>query len=311
MVNILVTGGAGFLGVAMATAFVERGHTVASFDVQLHAKLEALGVEQHVGSITDRAALDGVFEAARPEVVVHAAAVVGVAASINGIAQSVEVNVLGSVHLFEAALAAGVRRVIDISSEETYGDFSADPISEDDPALPITPYGITKHAVERLGNYFADQRGLPYHALRFCWVYGPDFPRARIPQSWIDDALAGRSSVEPHGAEQLIDFTYIDDVVDGLVLAVEADELRHRAYHIASGAEIPFSRVAEAIRAECPQWNLEMGDGLLEVAPGLRAARKGALDIGRARRDLGYEPRVSIDEGMRKTLEWYRKQRGS
>lgn len=304
MANILITGGAGFLGVPTSLALVERGHRVTSLDMSEHRGLAAAGVTQITGSVLDRDLIDRALAESGADTIIHAAAIVGVAASINGIAQSVEVNVLGSVNVFEAACAAGIDRLIDISSEETYGHFTADPIAEDDPALPFTPYGITKYAVERLGNYYADQRGLPYLAVRFCWVYGPDFPRARIPQNWIDDALAGRRSVEAHGADQRIDFTYIDDVVAGLVAAVEAEHLSHRAYNVASGVELSFADVAEAIRAECPEWDLTMGDGLLETAPGLFAARKGALDITRARDELGYEPSVSIAEGLRRTIAW-------
>lgn len=306
MANILITGGAGFLGVPTALALIERGHTVTSLDMTENERLAAAGATQVVGSVLDRELLARVFAESGAGTVIHAAAIVGVAASVNGIGQSVEVNVLGSVNMFEASCAAGVDRFIDISSEETYGHFSANPISEDDAALPFTPYGITKYAVERLGNYYADQRGLPYLAVRFCWVYGPDFPRARIPQNWIDDALAGRTSSEPHGADQRIDFTYVDDVVAGLVAAVEAERLSHRAYNVASGVELSFADVAEAIRAECPDWSLTMGDGLLETAPGLFAARKGALDIARARDELGYEPSVPIADGLRRTIAWCR-----
>ncbi|MCL2481987.1 MAG: NAD-dependent epimerase/dehydratase family protein [Propionibacteriaceae bacterium] len=311
MVNVLITGGAGFLGVPTALALTQRGHVVSTLDMQTNDRLEAAGVTQHIGSVLDQDILAVAMGQAQPDTIIHAAAVVGVAASVNAIERSVEVNVRGSVALFEAALQAGVSRFIDISSEETYGDFTADPIGEDAWALPFTPYGITKYAVERLGNYYADQRGLAYVALRFSWVYGPDFPRARIPQNWIDAALAGTTSVEPHGSEQLIDFTYIDDVVAGLVKAVEAGSLAHRAYNMASGTKTSFAQVAQILKQECPGWDLQMGDGLLEVLPGMRSARKGALDIERARTEVGYQPGVSMEEGIHRTLQWCKQHRSN
>lgn len=303
MARVLITGGAGFLGTPTAIALKERGHHVTSLDVHGNGRLTEAGVQTLEGSILDGDFVRKSLLDTQPDVILHAAAIVGVTASVGSVGRSVEVNILGSVNLFEAAADIRVSRFVDISSEETYGDFSTNPISEDDHATPLTPYGITKYAVERLGNFYADQRGLPYVAVRFCWVYGPDFPRARIPQNWIDDALAGRSSSEPFGTDQRIDFTYVDDAVAGLVAAVEVETLQFRAYNVASGSELSFSDVASAISVEVPGWSLNMGGGLLEIMPGLHAARKGALDISRARRDLGFKPSVSIEEGVRRTIE--------
>ncbi|MFJ6114585.1 NAD-dependent epimerase/dehydratase family protein [Agrococcus sediminis] len=302
MQRIVITGGAGFLGVPTALALRAMGHEVTVLDAKGDPRLADAGITTRVGSILDGAFVREILAEARPDIIIHAAAVVGVAASLGGVARSVEVNVLGSVTVFEAACELGLSRFVDISSEETYGDFAEEPIGEDAPALPKSPYGITKFTVERLGAFYAEHRGLPYVAVRFCWVYGPDFPRARVPQQWIEDALAGRSSVEPHGAEQRIDFTYVDDAVAGLLAIVSAEHLEHRAYNIATGVAHPLERVAEAVRLEFPGWSLQIGDGLVEMAPGVRAARKGAMSIDRAA-ELGYRPTVDLDEGIRRTIE--------
>ncbi|SEF32266.1 UDP-glucose 4-epimerase [Amycolatopsis pretoriensis] len=293
--TVLVTGGAGFLGRELVRRLVAAGERVVSFD----RITTGAGVPEVRGDITDRALLERVLREHAVSEVVHGAAIVGVTASVAGLADAVRVNIDGSVALFEAVLAVGgVRRLVDLSSEETYGHFTADPITEDDPARPISPYGITKYAVERLGEYYA---GLPYVAARLCWVYGPGFPRRRLPHPWLEDAADGRPSILGQGGDQRIDFTYVDDVVDGVLLLLHADDLAHRAYNLATGEATGLRELAAEITKLCPDWHVDLGGGPLEMAPGVTAARKGALDITRARA-LGYAPRVSLADGLARTL---------
>jgi nucleoside-diphosphate-sugar epimerase len=170
-VTVLVTGGAGFLGRSLVRRLADRGEAVVSFDRTLTGDGSATEV---AGDITDGAVLEGLLREHAVSEVNHDAAIVGVTASVAGLADSVRVNVDGSVALFEAVTrVGGVRRVVNLSSEEVYGHFTADPISEDAPGTPVSPYGITEYAVERLGGYYAEQHALPYVAARLCWVYGP------------------------------------------------------------------------------------------------------------------------------------------
>ncbi|QFY14536.1 NAD-dependent epimerase/dehydratase family protein [Nonomuraea phyllanthi] len=300
-VTVLVTGGAGFLGRPLVRRLAGLGERVVSFDRLSGGSLPP-SVTQVAGDITDGSHLEHVLRTYAVTEVVHAAAVVGVTASVAGLPAAVNVNVDGAVALFEAVCrAGGVRRVVDLSSEETYGHFARDPIREDDPALPVSPYGITKYAVERLGEYYADQQGLPYAAVRLCWVYGPGFPRRRLPHPWLQDAAAGRASRLAHGGDQRIDFTYVDDVIDGILLVLQAGRLGHRAYNIATGHAVDMRELAAEIARLRPGWQVDLGGGPLEMAPGVTAARKGALDITRARA-LGYTPRVPLAEGLARTL---------
>jgi nucleoside-diphosphate-sugar epimerase len=301
-VTVLVTGGAGFIGRPLVRRLTELGERVVSFDRVASPEPLAAAVTEVVGDITDTAALESVLREHRVTEVVHGAAVVGVTASVAGLAEAVRVNVDGSVALFEAVCrVGGLRRLVDLSSEETYGDFAADPIAEDAPARPVSPYGTTKYAVERLGEHYADTAGLPYVAVRLCWVYGAGFPRQRLPHPWLEDAAAGRPSRLDRGGDQRIDFTHVDDVVDGVLLVLRADHLDHRAYNIATGRATDLRELAREIATLRPGWQAELGDGRLELAPGVTAARKGALDITRARA-LGYAPRVSLAEGLARTL---------
>lgn len=300
--SVLVTGGAGFLGRPLVRRLAALGEQVVSFDRVVAGEPPLARVTEISGDITDGALLEHVLREHAVSEVVHGAAIVGVTASVAGLAETIQVNIDGSVALFEAVLGAGgVRRVVDLSSEETYGHFTTDPIAEDDLARPISPYGISKYAVERLGEYYAAQHGLPYAAVRLCWVYGPGFPRRRLPLPWLEDAAAGRPSRLAHGGDQRIDLTYLDDAIDGILLVLAAKRLSHRAYNVATGHAVTVRELAARIAELRPDWTVDLGDGPLEMAPGVFAARKGSLDIERARA-LGYTPRTCLADGLARTL---------
>jgi nucleoside-diphosphate-sugar epimerase len=299
--TVLVTGGAGFIGRPLAARLRDLGHEVISAD-RVEGTLP--GVRHERLDVTDADAVHALVARTRPDRIVHTAAVVGVAASVGGgLMPTVQVNIAGSVNLFEAALAVGgVQRIVDLSSEEYYGHFVEEPLPETARAEPISPYGISKLAVERLAGYYADTAGLPYVAARLQWVYGPDFPRHRLPEPWLRDAVAGRSSRIERGGDQRIDFTHLDDVLQGIELLLEAETLEHRAYNVATGSAVSIRELADALHRIRPDWSVEVGGGRLELAPGVDAAVKGSYDIGRIREELGYEPRVSLEAGLRACL---------
>lgn len=300
--SVLVTGGAGFLGGYVSRALRARGEQVVVLDrAPAPAADVGAGTVYVPGDVADADALLDLMRDHAVTRVVHAAAVVGVAATADDPATAMRVNILGAVSVFNAAAALGVRRLVDISSEEVYGDFPEDPVHEDAPARPVSPYGISKAAVEALGGYYARTRGLPYVAVRLCWVYGPGFPRVRLPQQWLDDVRAGRDSVLERGGAQRIDFTYVDDAVRGVLAALDADSLSHHAYNVATGQAVTLAGLAETMRTLWPAWYVQVGPGALELAPGVDAARKGALAVGRAEAELGYRPRIGLAEGLRRT----------
>ncbi|MGH3319028.1 MAG: NAD-dependent epimerase/dehydratase family protein [Streptosporangiaceae bacterium] len=305
--SVLVTGGCGFVGTHVAHALTARGDDVVLFDAavpepELVARRFGPRATVVAGDITEPACLPEVMRRHAVTSVVHAAAIVGVAASARSPAHAVRVNVDGALDVFEAGVEAGVRRVVDLSSEEVYGHFPRDPVTEDSPREPISPYGISKLAVEQLGGHYADHRGLDYVAVRLSWVYGPGFPRRRLPHPWLEDIAAGRNSRLPRGGDQRIDFTYVSEAVRGILAIHDAPRLTHRSYNIASGTGTSIRRLADLLREQRPTWEACVGDGPLELAPGVEAARKGALSIERAREELGYQPMVSLADGLERTL---------
>lgn len=303
MARILVTGGAGFIGAALSAALAARGDQVIAFD---RADSPALARNRACfpeitflpGEITEWPHLAAAFLGHRPEAVVHCAAIVGVVAAQASPAATFRVNVEGALSVFAASRLFGARRVINLSTEEIYGPFQAPEIDETHPCAPVGAYGISKFAVEQLARDDVRRHGLPILHLRTCWVYGPGLPRPRVPKTLLDAALAGRPLHLAKGADFRVDHVYIDDLVAGLLCALDAPQPRFDAYHIASGAAPTLGEIVAIVRDLVPGAEISAGPGDYDFAPGVSVVRKGALAIDRARDDLGYAPRFDMRAGL-------------
>jgi len=308
MARYLITGGAGFVGAELAAALVARGDEVLAFDLRSSPRLDALMARERkvslvTGEIVEWPGIASALQQFRPDAVVHCAAIVGVRASLEVPMQTMRVNVEGSLNVLEAMRLFGVRRMIHMSSEETYGDFQSDVITEDHPQNPLMAYGVSKVAVEHLGRSYAQRYGLECLNLRTSWVYGPGLPRPRVPKTLIDAAVAGRPLKMVNGADFRVDHTYIDDLVDGTLLVLDRAEHPFDVYHIASGIAPSLAEIAAIIRDLVPGADLSLGPGTIEFVPGVLAWKKGALDVSRATRTLGYRPRFDIRAGIAATIK--------
>ena len=306
--EILVTGGGGFIGRHLARRLIDCGHTVTVFDKIDAWSPGAAGepnppVRLITGDLLDPAAVRSALDVSSPRVVVHAAALVGPTLSLEEPLLTARLNLDGTIHVLEACRAAGVGRVLFVSTEEVYGQFRHDPASEDDPLSPLNPYGITKAAAEWYVDFYHRHHRLDGYVARTSWVYGPGFPRLRLETKIIDDALEGRESLFRSGADHRTDYTYVDDLVEGLRLLIEQPRPGHRVYNIASGVSQPIREVAAILQRLLPAARITLGPGLLETGPGLPMPQKGGLDISRARQDLGYQPRVSMETGLSRCVE--------
>ena len=308
--KVLVTGGGGFLGTALVRALLARGDAVTAFDSNL-GSLAAREREQprltlSQGDITDMANVAQVMLAARPDAVIHCAAIVGVLNSLGSPLGVIRVNVEGSLNVFEAMRLSGTRRVLHISSEETYGPFQADVIDESHPQHPVMPYGISKLTVEHLGRTYRTLHGLDVINLRTTWVFGPGLPRNRIPKNLLDAALMGVPLHLPDGADAAIDHTYVDDFVSGALGALDLASHPFDAYHIASGRSATVADLIRHIQELIPGAALTAGPGPYRFDGRMAAVRKGALSIERARKAFGYEPRFGILQALAAYIEAWR-----
>ena len=310
--QVLVTGGGGFLGAAVCHALVDRGDTAIAFDT--HFSPGSLPEsDRHirvVGDITDMAALAQVVRAHKPQAVIHCAAIVGVLSSVGSPLNIVRINVEGSINVFEAMRLGDIKRCIHISSEEAYGEFRADKIDETHPLEPVLPYGICKAAVEQLGRTYRDLHGLEVINLRTSWVYGPGLPRDRIPRNMVLAALEGRALHIPSGAQTAIDHTYVDDWVTAVLAALDHAQHRYDVYNVSSAQASTVSELAQIVSALIPGSELSVGPGRYRHGNQIDLVSKGALDISRAQAELGWTPRYDIRSGLAAYIEALRKERG-
>jgi len=306
--KILVTGGAGFIGSHIVERLLTDGHDVAVVDDLKTGKRANLDPRARFYEVdivsTD---LGAVLLAERPEVVFHEAAQMSVKVSTDDPRYDARVNVLGLVNVLEGCVAAGARKVIFASSGATYGSPQYLPIDEDHPQLPESPYGITKMVAEHYLKYYALNRGLHYTSLRYGNVYGPRqdaFGEAGVVAIFARQLLAGETPTIHWDGEQVRDYVHVADVARANVLAASAGE--DRCICIGTGVG---SSVNQIYRAIC--------DALgVKVAPRRGPRRPGDLPaayfvIDRARRELGWEPRVPLSEGLAQTVAALREQGSS
>lgn len=308
MARILVTGGAGFIGAAVVKALAERGDTVIAFDLAAGARLPRL-IERHrnltfaPGELTEWPQIAGLVKQHRPDAVIHCAAIVGLVNSLASPIATMRVNVEGSLNVLEAMRLFDVRRMVNLSSEEIYGPFRAERIDENHPCFPVKPYGISKFAVEQLARDFAGAHGMECIHVRTCWVYGPGLPRPRVPKTLVDAAVEGRRLHLDSGGDFRVDHVYIDDVVDGILRALDKQHHRYDAYHIATGQAASLAEIVKIVQELVPGADLAVGPGNYRFADGVEAVRKGALDVSRAAAELGYRPRYDIRAGLAAYIE--------
>ena len=302
----LVTGGAGFIGSNVVEALVRRGDRVRVLDDFSTGRRENLAAMPEVsiveGDLRDRAAVERAVAGA--DGVFHEAALRSVPRSVDDPFSSNEVNVTGTLVLLLACRKAGVRRVVYASSSSVYGDDPALPKVETMPTRPISPYAVSKLAAEHYCQTFARLYGVETVSLRYFNVFGPrQNPESKysavIPR-FLAQALAGEP-LEVHGdGEQSRDFTYIDNVVQANLRAMEAPGVSGEIFNVACGTRHSLLAIADAI-GEFLGRRLERA----HVAPRPGDVRHTHADIAKAERLLGYRPSVDFATGMRRTCEYF------
>jgi nucleoside-diphosphate-sugar epimerase len=309
MEKALITGVAGFIGSHLAAGLLRRGWFVTGLDARSPAS-DPVAAEnlaeltgdprfQFVGA--DVTADDLTILSEGAQVVFHLAALAGVRRSWGDrFSDYLACNVLGTQRVIEACAAADVPRLVFASSSSVYGPGTGKPSRETDLPLPLSPYGVSKLAAERLCLAYAHQRGAATTviALRYFTVYGPrqrpDMAFSRIMRA----ALSGRAmSLYGTGAQRR-DFTYISDAVAATIAAATADA-RAEVVNVASGRSVPLSEAHKAVArlagAEVPAQRRAAQPGDVDVT---------TADLARAGELLGYQPTVDLDEGLRRQWEW-------
>ena len=300
--NFLVTGGAGFLGVALANRLAHDGHQVRVIDDLSAGDPKRLdpAVFFTRGDVADIPKLWTLLHGV--DCVYHLAARVSVAESVLYPRDYNHVNVGGTVSVMEAMRDAGVQRVVLASSGALYGEQDYQPVSEEQPPNPNSPYGVSKLAAEYYVRTIGALWGIETVALRIFNAYGPG-QRTRpahppvVPQ-FLKQALTGGSLVVLGSGEQTRDFVYVDDVVEALVAAASAEGVDRRVINIGSGVEISVNSLvttAERVVGKSVSviHNTDQSGGVSRLC----------ADITLARHLLGFEPQVGLEDGLRRTIE--------
>lgn len=310
--KLLVTGAAGFIGSKLTERLVSRGDAVVGLDnfdrfyprATKERNLARVrgAIELVEGDITDRAALDRIFAAHRFDAVVHLAALAGVRPSIREPWRYAQVNVVGTAHVAEAMLAHDVGRLVFASSSSVYGDNTVVPYEETQRVdSPASPYAASKRSGELLLDTFAKLHGLSASCLRFFTVYGPrQRPEMAIHQFARSIERGERVTMFGDGSSSR-DYTYIDDIVDGVVGAIDRPPSGCRIYNLGGTNPIRLDALVRELGAALGK------EPQIEHAPPQPGdVQQTWADVTRARDELGYAPKVSLTEGLRRFAAWLR-----
>jgi nucleoside-diphosphate-sugar epimerase len=307
MAHYLVTGGAGFIGSHLAEELVRRGHRVRVVDSLVTGRRSNLdhipGIEFLEGDLADPVVAHRAVQGC--EFVLHQAAIPSVPRSVQDPVTSHRANVDGTLNTLVAARDAGVRRLVFAASSAAYGDTAVLPKHEEMPTDPLSPYALQKVIGEQYLRMFTRLYGLETVSIRYFNVFGPrqdpSSPYSGVISLFAAALLENRRPTIFGDGEQTRDFTYVANVVDGVLRACEAPGASGEIINVATGGRISLNTLFVTMRRL-------IGGGVepVYVAPRAGDVRDSQADITKARQILGYTPSVSFEDGLRTTVDWYR-----
>jgi UDP-glucose 4-epimerase len=296
-VKVLITGGAGFIGSHLADRLLDEDHEVLVIDNYATGRRDNLtdrnGLEIVEDTIEDPDVVTEAFERFRPDFVVHAAAAYK---DPEAWGADVLTNALGTVNVVKAAQATGVERLLYFQTALCYGTTPTEqPVTLDHPIRPDSSYGISKTA----GELYIELSGIDFLSFRLANAYGPRNISGPLPTFY--HRLTENKGVFVMDTRR--DFIFVDDLVDVVMQAI-VDGKGHGHYHISSGSDFSIKELFDATIAALPEVQL---DGDVEVKPrNPDDAYTILLDPSRVRQDFGWEPKVPLEEGVRRAIEYYR-----
>jgi nucleoside-diphosphate-sugar epimerase len=316
--RIFLTGGAGLIGSNIAKQLVTQGHDVMLYDsftafmspfqvnyganIERRFPPELRGLKIVRGDVRHRGFLQRTLDDYQPTRVVHLAALPIADLSNRFSEEAMEANLIATVTLLDAVQALrDLRRFVYTSSSMVYGDFQYAPCDEDHPKAPKDVYGGTKLAGEVMVGAYGRRFGIPFTVIRPSAVYGPTDVNRRVTQIFVENALKGLPIVLHNGGVSKLDFTHVSDVADGFVRATLSEKSLNRTYNITRGRGRSLKELAEIVAKLVPGTRFE------EKPPDMLRPERDALSIARAREDLGFEPKVDLEDGMPPYVDFVRR----
>lgn len=318
METVFINGGAGLIGAAVARRLVTAGYRVVIFDSFVHyisplkiaiknyIDLRFAGIEDKViierGDTTNISHARRVLDKYQPEYVLHLAAVPLADLSNVYIEEAVNGILYGTVKMLEAVSGMKqLKKFLYVSSSMIYGDFETIPCPEDHPKRPKDIYGGAKYAGEVMTSVFGRRFDVPYAIVRPSAVYGPYDVNRRVSQIFVENALSGKPLLLHGGGKLTFDFTYVDDIAQGLVLALIKEEAAGEAFNITYGRSYSLLDFATVLKKLIPSTVIELVPEVDQHRP-----LRGALDITKAREILGYEPQYPLERGVELYVDTYK-----
>jgi nucleoside-diphosphate-sugar epimerase len=325
--RVALVGGAGFIGHNLALALKQRGAEVAVIDGlevnhlvhyaaspstepnrELYLKilfdrlrlLEEAGIPLMRQDARDYNGLSRTLETFGPDTVVHLAAVAHANRSNKDPFSTFDHSMRTLENALDWSRASGLHRFIFFSSSMVYGNFQTESVAEDHPLEPIGIYGALKLGGEKLVIAYQQVFDMPYTILRPSALYGPRCVSRRVSQAFIESALVGDTLRIDGEGEEKIDFTYIDDVVDGVIRSIEHDGARNQIFNMTAGKARSLRDLVTLVQDHFPEIEVEYVE-----RDHLRPLR-GTLSMEKARELIGHIPQVDLEDGLRRYVEWYR-----
>ena len=303
--KIMVTGGAGFIGSHVVDACLAKGHGVVVVDDLSTGKRDSVDprAELHVVDICDQEALDRVFALHQPEMVCHLAAKANVRESMAKPVLYAQVNVLGSLVVLECARQHGTKKIIYAStSGAVYGEPRYLPVDESHPINPLDPYGASKHHVEHYLHIYRIHYGLDFTVLRYPNVYGPrqdPYGEGGVVAIWAAQMLNGGQPIINGSGAQARDFVYVGDIARANVLALTQGG--GEILNLGSGIGTPiidiYAQLKKSTGSACAEIHGPAKEGEVFCT---------YVNAGKARACLGWEPTVSLQDGLARTVDYFR-----
>jgi UDP-glucose 4-epimerase len=317
METVFINGGAGLIGAAVARKMINAGYRVVVFDSFVHyisplriaiknyIDLRFQGIEDEViierGDTTNARHAKRVLEKYQPHYILHLAAVPIADLSNVHIEEAVNNIFLGTVNMLEAASGMKqLKKFLYVSSSMIYGDFQTIPCPEDHPKAPKDIYGGCKYAGEIMTGVFGQRFDVPWTIVRPSAVYGPFDVNRRVSQIFVENAFTGKPLRLHGGGKLTFDFTYVDDIADGLILALVKDAAVGETFNITYGKSYSLYEFAVILKGLMPSVQIEVVDEVDQHRP-----LRGALSIEKAKRMLGYDPQYPLERGLAHYVDTY------
>lgn len=313
--KIMVIGGSGFIGSRITKKLTDLGHEVIIYDkfynfieserekyvFYLRERLKDLcpGIKIIYGDIRDNNNLLKALQENRPDTIIHLAQIPLATVSNKLSSEALDININGTISLIKAIGAVDfIKRLVYSSSSFVYGHFQYAPADEKHPTNPIDVYGGTKLACEDMIKGFGTRFGIDYTIIRPSAVYGPTDANLRVSQIFVDNAFNGKELVMEGGGEACLDFTYVDDIAQGFVLAALSEKAKNEIFNITCGEGRTLKELSDILKQYFP-------DLKTVIKPAdFNRPKRGALDINKAKDILGYEPKYSLEDGIKEYVEY-------